>query len=110
MESIFHRLFNDSILSERMYSFVMWLMNGWMVTKIWQELKPKSKLKMSLTDSQTVPAIVASYRWLTKLKEAPSLTKSPLIDYLTSSGSKIIPVVLSITYIVGVVYKVRRSI
>lgn len=45
LESIFHKLLGDSFLSERIYSLFMWGLNGWLIVKIWEVLKPKSVLK-----------------------------------------------------------------
>ncbi len=44
MESIFHRLFVDSFLSERFYSLLVWFINGWLIIGIWKKLKPDSKI------------------------------------------------------------------
>lgn len=62
MEAIFHRLFSDSFLSERMYALFMWLLNGWLVTLMWKEIKPESKLQWApLLLWVCIPIVVWSF-------------------------------------------------
>jgi 4-amino-4-deoxy-L-arabinose transferase-like glycosyltransferase len=39
LESWFHQLFSGSYLSERIYSFLTWLINGFLIVSIWKNLK-----------------------------------------------------------------------
>lgn len=44
MESVVHKIMGDVMLSERIYALLMWLLNGWLIVKLWKELKPASVL------------------------------------------------------------------
>lgn len=62
LESIFHKLFLDSYLSERFYSLLMWMMNGWLIVLIWKELKPKSEMAWApLLLWACIPLVVWSF-------------------------------------------------
>lgn len=45
MESIVHRICQDSPLSERFYALIMWLIQAFLITRIWKQIKPDSKLQ-----------------------------------------------------------------
>lgn len=44
MESAVHKIMGDITLSERIYSLLMWLLNGGLIVQLWKELRPASQL------------------------------------------------------------------
>lgn len=62
MESIFHRMLGDSFLSERIYSLVLWLINGYLIALIWKELKTTSSIKwIPMLLWMSIPIVVWSF-------------------------------------------------
>lgn len=44
MESIVHRLLGDHLISERIYSLLMWFLNAILLVAIWKQIKPESRI------------------------------------------------------------------
>lgn len=62
LESLFHRVFIDSFLSERFYSLFTWMLNALLIMAIWKELKPGSKLSwLPLLLWVSTPLIIWSF-------------------------------------------------